>query len=411
MNSLADSPNAVLTSQSIIELQVGTPDGPGQFSGYHFHEKFRAHDWTQISIYPNKRLTDGVYFRIPYGDKELEEQILMYRWLDNPRPVMIDIGPCLLRFYELRNSSSMVIRNLVEVWTRDVRDETPSDRKALQGKLNILHTHLSEYNCADEIFHLYSHFSASRHFDSRTEVQAEDGGYNIDLQLFCLDLAEMLDDNTLALAAMHEITHAWIDLPGLDDPIRNWAQMTYSTLAKLFRALPFSSDFLYLFRKNIYARYERDPGLPENAGLHNVVSTSEEHLFQKGWELVEALSIQKKIATENPTDLPPAGYTNTMGFIVTVRPRHQWPLDDGGVVLLSSEDSWEPVSVELGRNKVRVVRKCSSSAMKVAATKQLDAWRSQITDSDVSDEHDDEDDEEPDTDKEGTADRDLRPSI
>jgi hypothetical protein len=168
-------------------------------------------------------------------------------------------------------------------------------------------------------------------------------------------LAILLDDNTFALAVMHEITHAWVDLPGVYEyifTVRNWEQFSHSTLAKLFKALPFSSDFLYLFRKYTHIRYKRCPGRLENIGLRNLMLTSE-HVFRKGWELVDALSEgkfidtetpsfpdmppgglrelveelawQKKIAAEVPSysSLPQVGYTNTMEYIASLRSRHK----------------------------------------------------------------------------------------
>jgi hypothetical protein len=249
----------------------------------------------------------------------------------------------------------MAIRNLVEVWTHSIRDKVPADREDLQDKLNAFHAGLSKHGCADQVFEIYQYFSDARSFDTRIAAQAADGGYKIHVQLFCLDLAVLLDDNTFALAAMHEITHAWVDLPEIYEyifTVHNWKQFSYSTLAKLFKALPFSSDFLYLFRKYTYIRHKRNPGPLENKGLRNLILTSE-HLFKKGWELVDALSEgkfidtdtpsfpdmppgglrelveelswQKKIAAELPqySSLPQVGYTNTMDYIASLRSRHK----------------------------------------------------------------------------------------
>jgi hypothetical protein len=88
---------------------------------------------------------------------------------------MLDIGPCELRFDELRHSSSTAIRNLSEVWTRSIRGDVPVDRKDLQEKLNAFHADLSKSGCADQVFEIYQYFSDARSFDTRIAAQAEDG--------------------------------------------------------------------------------------------------------------------------------------------------------------------------------------------------------------------------------------------
>jgi hypothetical protein len=75
MGSFPEGLDLSLTPEAIVELQLGTPDGPDEFPGYHFHEKYRAHDRTQMSIYPELPLTNGAYFQVPNITKRFEDYL------------------------------------------------------------------------------------------------------------------------------------------------------------------------------------------------------------------------------------------------------------------------------------------------------------------------------------------------
>jgi hypothetical protein len=245
---------------------------------------------------------------------------------------LIDIGPLQFYLNSLQSSTSKVIRNLVEVQTQDMDRPRSRALVALSDKLNAFSKEVST-TCgrASQVFEVYNMFTGFGIFDSRTCSQAGDGAYLLEVQLFCLDLAYILQDNTFALAAMHEITHAWIDLIGLRGPMANsWQWQSYQPLAKLFRALPFSSAFLQGFRQFVLYRNVLDPNMQENKDLHKIIITSESYLFPEGWKFVEACTTMGKpelaIRVKNPviaTGLPFAKYSATMSGGDSVDPVNQ----------------------------------------------------------------------------------------
>ena len=207
----------------------------------------------------------------------------------------------------LKSCTSSALESLPEVQNQSYAGCDSIAKTALQGNIENF-VAVSPSSIGKLAVFVYDIYQKTGQLDTRGAYQTVKGGYQLSLKLRCLEFAKILDDDQFACLIMHEMTHAWIDLPGTKKPAPELHVFDEPTIQQLFALGPFTTPFLRSFRHFTELRGKNN--VEGSDHITDLLKRSQRDLHPQSWKFdARPQNVKESLI---PTDLPTTmSYTNT----------------------------------------------------------------------------------------------------